>query len=69
MPIRAYNQIASAAKDGRLALVAVDDIAQAASDALLDEKSWNSDRYIVGPELFSYDEVCTLPREGRQQLN
>ena len=69
MPIRAYNQIASVAKDGRLALVAADDIAQAASDALLDEKSWNSDRYIVGPELFSYDEVCTLRREGRQQLN
>ena len=69
MPIRAYNQIASVAKDGRLALVAADDIAQAASDALLDEKSWNSDRYIVGPELFSYDEVCTLLREGRQQLN
>ncbi|EDR01986.1 uncharacterized protein LACBIDRAFT_310140 [Laccaria bicolor S238N-H82] len=59
-PIRAHNRIVSAAKDGRLAFVSVDDIAQAASDALLDEKSWNSDRYIVGPELFSYDEVAAL---------
>ncbi|KIJ95353.1 hypothetical protein K443DRAFT_683084 [Laccaria amethystina LaAM-08-1] len=67
-PIRAHNQIVSVAKDGRLAFVAVDDIAKAASDALLDEKSWNSDRFIVGPELFSYDEVAALLSEvlGRE---
>jgi len=67
-PIRAHNQIVSVAKDGRLAFISVDDIAQAASDALLDEKSWNTDRYIVGPELFSYDEVAALLSEvlGRE---
>ena len=51
------NEIRSVTKDGRIAFVSVDDIAKAASDALLDEKSWNGDRYILGPELLSYDEV------------
>jgi len=55
--IREHNEIGSVAKDGRVAFVSVDDIAKAASDALLDEKSWNTDRYILGPELLSYDEV------------
>lgn len=58
--IRLHNEIGSVAKDGRLAFVSVDDIAKAASDALLDEKSWNSDRYILGPELLSYGEVCVV---------
>jgi len=58
--IREHNEIGSVAKDGRVAFVSVDDIAKAASDALLDKKSWNTDRYIVGPELLSYDEVAAL---------
>ena len=55
--IRVHNEIGSVAKDGRVAFVSVDDIAKAALDALLDKKSWNTDRYVVGPELLSYDEV------------
>ena len=64
--IRVHNEIGSVAKDGRLAFVSVDDIAKAALDALLDEKSWNSDRYILGPELLSYDEVrvVSLRKKG-----
>ncbi|KIK05666.1 hypothetical protein K443DRAFT_3675 [Laccaria amethystina LaAM-08-1] len=37
-----------------------DDIAKAASDALLNKKSWNADQYILGPKLLSYDEVAAL---------
>ena len=61
--IREHNdsEIGSVAKDGRVAFVSVDDIAKAALDALLDKKSRNTDRYIVGPELLSYDEVRVVP--------
>ncbi|KAJ3511714.1 hypothetical protein NLJ89_g3931 [Agrocybe chaxingu] len=47
-------------KDGKIPLVSADDIAQAAFDALFAEKSPNTDYYLVGPELFSYDEVAAL---------
>ena len=33
------------------------DIARAAYDALVDEKSPNTDYYVVGPTLYTYDEV------------
>jgi len=52
-----HNEIRSFAKDGHVAFVSVDDIAKAVSDALLDKKSWNTNRYILGPELLLYDEV------------
>ena len=44
-------------KDGRVPFISVEDIAQAAYDALVSKESPNKDYYIVGPELFSYDEV------------
>ncbi|KAG6833049.1 hypothetical protein H0H87_012060 [Tephrocybe sp. NHM501043] len=56
--IRDENYIASAAKDGRIPLIGVDDIVDVAFDALVDEESHNTEHIIVGPELFSYDEVC-----------
>jgi festuclavine dehydrogenase len=56
--IREMNQIFTASGDGKLALVSVDDVAEAARDALLAEKSPNGDIEIVGTQLYSYDEVC-----------
>ena len=61
--IRDQNQISGVAKDGRIPFISVDDIAQAAYDALISEKSPNKDYYIVGPELFSFDEVSKSKRE------
>ena len=61
--IRDQNEISGVAKDGRMPFVSVNDIAQAAYDALISEKSPNKDYYIVGPELFSFDEVRKSKRE------
>ncbi|KAJ3509540.1 hypothetical protein NLJ89_g5172 [Agrocybe chaxingu] len=58
--IRENNEISSVTKNGRIPLIGADDIAKAAFDALFAEKSPNTDYYLVGPELFSYDEVATL---------
>ena len=55
--IRERNEVFSVAKDGRVPFVSAEDIAQAAYDALVSKKSPNKDYYIVGPELFTYDEV------------
>ncbi|KAG6865569.1 hypothetical protein C0991_001462 [Blastosporella zonata] len=61
--IRDGNYVASAAKDGREPLVAVDDIATVGFEALTDEKSHNTEHIIVGPELFSYDQAVALISE------
>jgi uncharacterized protein YbjT (DUF2867 family) len=55
--IRERNEIYGVAKDGRIPFVSAEDIAQAAYDALVSKQSPNKDYYVVGPELFSYDEV------------
>ena len=55
--IREQNEIYGVAKDGRTPFVSAEDIAQAAFDALVSKQSPNKDYYVVGPELFSYDEV------------
>ena len=51
------NEVYGVAKDGRIPFVSVEDIAQAAFDALISKHCPNKDYYVVGPELFSYDEV------------
>ena len=51
------NEVYGVAKDGRIPFVSTEDIAQAAFDALVSTQSPNKDYYVVGPELFSYDEV------------
>jgi len=61
--IRERNQIVGVAKDGRVPFVSAEDVAQAAYDALVSNKSPNKDYYIVGPELFTYDEVAELLTE------
>ncbi|KAF4616950.1 hypothetical protein D9613_008547 [Agrocybe pediades] len=58
--IRDSNEIVSAAGDGRIPFISNEDIAQAAFDTLVSEASPNRDYYLVGPELYSYDEAVAL---------
>lgn len=58
--IRDESMMATAAGDGRIPFVSVDDIAEVAFRALTDEKSPNTERIIVGPELYNYDEVAAM---------
>lgn len=45
------------AEDGRILFVGTGDIAKAAYDVLVDEKNRNTDYFVVGPTLYTYDEV------------
>ncbi|KAF8065978.1 hypothetical protein FPV67DRAFT_1418259 [Lyophyllum atratum] len=58
--IRDENVIKSATGDGRVAFVTVEDIADVAFSALVDEKSHNTHHIIVGPELLSYAEAAAV---------
>ena len=58
--IRDFDIVPTVAKDGRVAFVGVDDVAKASYDALLTEKNHESDYYLLGPQLYSYDEVSRL---------
>ncbi|KAF8899798.1 hypothetical protein CPB84DRAFT_1681057 [Gymnopilus junonius] len=58
--IRDKDEIPTVAEDGRVAFVGVDDIAKAAYDALVSDKSPNTEFFVVGPQLYSYDEVAGL---------
>ena len=55
--IREQNEFSGVAEDGRIPFISVQDIAQATYDALVSKESPNKDYYVVGPELFSYDEA------------
>ncbi|CAA7263556.1 unnamed protein product [Cyclocybe aegerita] len=57
------NTVASVTKNGKIPFIGVDDIAKAAFDALLAEKSSNSDFYVVGPELLTYDQATEILSE------
>lgn len=59
--IRDFDSIPTVTKDGRVAFVGVDDIAKAAYDALVTEKNLKTEYYILGPQLYSYDEVSCSP--------
>lgn len=59
--IRDEDRILTATGEGRVPFVSADDIADVAYRALVDEKSHDTDHLILGPELFSYDEVSSLP--------
>ena len=63
------NEIWSVAEDGRIPFISADDIAETAFEALTREKSWDADKYIVGPELFSYDEVCSTLTFSSDDIN
>jgi len=55
--IRDMNSIINASGDGRIPFVSVDDVAQAAYNALFAENSPNTDYTVLGPSLYTYDEV------------
>ncbi|KAJ3502624.1 hypothetical protein NLJ89_g8802 [Agrocybe chaxingu] len=58
--IRERNEIVSTAGNGRTPFVSGEDIAKAAFDALFADKSPNKEYYVVGPGLYSHDEVASL---------
>jgi hypothetical protein len=66
--IRDFDSIPTVTRDGRVAFVGVDDIAKAAYNALVTEKSLKTDYYVLGPQLYSYDEVSSLPSLLRQPI-
>ncbi len=55
--IREEGKVYSAAEDGRIPWVSVEDIAAVGFRALVDEKSMDKDLVILGSELLSYDDV------------
>jgi len=58
--IREKNEFVSATGDGFSAFVATDDIAKAAYDAIIAEKSPNTDYFVVGPKLYTYDDAAAI---------
>lgn len=58
--IRDQGIVITATGEGRLPFVSAEDIAAVAYRALTDERSHNTDHLILGPELFSYDEIAEV---------
>ncbi|KAK0447798.1 hypothetical protein EV421DRAFT_1706445 [Armillaria borealis] len=59
-PVNLENKIYSATGDGKVPFVSAEDIAAVAFRALVDPQSHNTDHFIRGPELLSYDEVAEI---------
>lgn len=57
--IRDEDKIITATGEGKVPFVSADDIAAVAFRALTDEVPHNADHLILGPELWSYDEVSS----------
>jgi len=55
--IKGMNAIITAAGNGKVPFVSVQDIGQAAYDALFAKKYPNSDLTLIGPTPYSHDEV------------
>ncbi|KAG6825635.1 hypothetical protein H0H93_000462, partial [Arthromyces matolae] len=58
--IRDDNSIPTSMGDGKVPYIAVDDIAEVAYQALTDEESHNTDHIIVGPHVYTHDEIATI---------
>lgn len=54
------GKIFTAAQDGKIPFISADDIAETGYHALTDEKSYNCDLRILGPEDLTYDQVRSL---------
>ncbi|KAI0432407.1 NAD(P)-binding protein [Xylaria sp. FL1042] len=52
------NKIFTATQDGKIPFISADDIAESAYHALTDEKSYNCDLRILGPENLTYDQIA-----------
>jgi festuclavine dehydrogenase len=59
LSIRDEDKIITATGEGKVPFVSADDIAAVAFHALTDELPHNADHLILGPELWSYDEVSS----------
>lgn len=51
------NKIVTATGDGKIPWISSEDIARAAFNELISEKSSNKEYYVLGPELYSFNEV------------
>ena len=58
--IREESKIYSAAEDGKIPWISVEDIAAVGYRALVDQPSLNADPIVLGPELLNYDDVSPL---------
>ncbi|CAA7268342.1 unnamed protein product [Cyclocybe aegerita] len=58
--IRERNEIVTTVEGGRTPFVSGEDIAKAAFDTLFADKGPNTEYYVVGPELYSHDEVTSI---------
>jgi festuclavine dehydrogenase len=58
--IRRINSFFSATGDGKIGFVSSDDVIDVAVMALLDDQSHNTDHFIVGPQLLSFDDVSKI---------
>ncbi|KAF9009629.1 hypothetical protein BDQ17DRAFT_1235735 [Cyathus striatus] len=58
--IKKRDEIISNAEDGRIPFIAAQDIAQVAFDALTTNDYDYAEPFVVGPELFTYDDVAAL---------
>ncbi|MEU7576526.1 NmrA family NAD(P)-binding protein [Streptomyces sp. NPDC041068] len=58
--VRAYDEIVTAAGDGRIAFVDADDIAEVGARALTDEHPHNTAHLITGPRALSYADVAEV---------
>ncbi|KAI0146971.1 NAD(P)-binding protein [Xylariaceae sp. FL1272] len=56
--ISKLNKFETATQDGKIAFVSADDVAEVAYHALTDEKSYNCDLRVLGPENLTYDQVA-----------
>jgi festuclavine dehydrogenase len=59
LSVRDEDRIITATGEGKVPFVSADDIAAVAFHALTDEVPHNADHLILGPELWSYDEVSS----------
>ena len=62
--ITQLGKIYTACQDGKIPFISADDIAEVAFYALTNEKSYNCDMRILGPELLTYDDVS--PNSGNK---
>ncbi|KAK0461640.1 uncharacterized protein EV420DRAFT_120245 [Desarmillaria tabescens] len=62
-PFKSEDKIYSATGDGKIPFVSAEDIAAVAFRALVDPQPHNTDHFIRGPELLSYDEVAEIITE------
>ncbi|KAI1760656.1 NAD(P)-binding protein [Hypoxylon sp. FL1150] len=58
--ISKLGKIFTAAQDGEIPFVSADDIADVAYHALIDEKSYNCDLRVIGPEILTYDRIAGI---------